>query len=128
MAQGLAIWSPSDPRQVTDVSHFAFIWVNKMGIKTTDFVELLWELNELACVKLTAHTRNNTGFWHWLIAGHRKRFFTVSLSNNHVREVLPHLTDEEAYITYRRQQIFFIALYSFSLFNSSMLYMVLFVV
>lgn len=99
-----------------------------MGINTTGFVELLWELNELACVKLTAHTRNNTGFWCRLIAGHRDRFLTISLSNNYVKEVLPHLTNEEAYITYRRQQIFFIALYSFSFFNKSMLYMVLFVV
>ena len=67
-----------------------------MGINITDFVELPWELNEPACVKLAAHTRNNTGVWCRLCAGHWDRFLTGSLSNNCVKEVLPHLTDEEA--------------------------------
>lgn len=44
-------------------------------------MELLWEFNELARVKLTAGTTNNTGVWCQLFVGRWDRFLTGSLSD-----------------------------------------------
>lgn len=49
-----------------------------MGINVTDFVELLWELNEIVYVKLTVqHTKCKTSVLSGSLEGTEVGFFTA---------------------------------------------------